>query len=1054
MRLPVRPAPRALRALSVTIAALGLMAFGASASVAAPPAADPDGPTWVADLSVQAFARDGQTLYIGGDFTRLSPRTGATIVLDGNDARQSTPEVNGDIRDSARDSNGGFYIVGSFTAVGGAPRPGVAHLLPDGSLDTAFSPPAITGSIQSIAVSGSAVYIGGTVSGVGGTFRNNIAALNPTTGALLPFSQGVSGYSDAITTMLVSGTTLYAGGSFSDSSGNNGIGMLAAYDTAAAGGAGAIKPAFVPEPNQTVNALYLETGTNTLYLGGGFGCLPDLNDNQGCDGGGELVRRNIAAVDATTGAVKAFNASVSLSGPNFSSVQTIGRDTNALVFGGDFNCVGATNNDDEDCNDGGEFARQNLVRVNLTTGAPDGWQPNPNETVRALDKTNASWLIGGDFTTIGGQPRSHLARVGEDNAAPVGALDVAPDAAVHTIVRRNDPSRVLIGGDFRGAGGVKRAGLAAIDLQSGQPTSWAPSAAGGLVRALAVSGSTVYVGGIFVTLGGQPRTHLGAVDAASGTVTAWAPQPNGSVDALVPLGGSVYAGGSFATVGGTPAPGLARIDAASGAAQAGFPGTVGAVSALAVQGSTLYVGGGFGQLGGQLRSNAGAVNLDTGTVTGWNPHTNSPVAALASTPGRVFLGGAFTTLNNGASNRTAVGAVDPTTGTALAGWDAHAQSVQVNALSLDGDDLYLGLSGQTLIAGTNVRGLASVAAADGAVRTGWVPQFASGVNAVSAQNGTIAAGGYFHAVDTTGQAGLATFTPAPVNVNAPSIDGTPAIGSTLTCAAGTWNGNPLLTRAWLRDGAPIPGATADTYTPVPADGGQAVACRVTASNLRGSASVTSASVNVAVVPVVPVVPGNGARVTLAAALGKTVKKASADTVVVTYPSNVTLKGATWTAEGLPEGKVAVTTSRRFESSVISSTLGKLTSDTKGAFSTTVKKPLRNARYTATAATGSASVLVRVAPALSSTTKKRQRGGKVTLAGTIRLPTLKKAGSLRVERKAGKAYRKVKTIPSFTKGRFSLKTAQKKGTTTYRVRFVPRSAKTYTAASLTIKVKRS
>jgi len=306
-------------------------------------------------------------------------------------------------------------------------------------------------------------------------------------------------------------------------------------------------------------------------------------------------------------------------------------------------------------------------------------------------------------------------------------------------------------------------------------------------------------------------------------------------------------------------------------------------------------------------------------------------------------------------------------------------------------------------------------------------------------------------VGTAGESGLATFTPAPVNLTAPAATGANIVGGGLTCAPGTWTGNPLLSREWLRDGTPVPGATAESYPVTGADATHTVACRVTATNLRGSASAVSNSFTV---PAVPVLPPPLVSVTLAAVLGKTVKKTSqADTVVVTYPSNVTLQGTTRTPGGGPEGKVAVTMSRRFESSLVSSTLGKLTSDTKGAFSTTVKKPLRNARYTATTAAGSASVLVRVAPALKSKTKKTQRGAKVTLAGTIKLPTLKKAGSLRVERKAGKAYRKVKTISSFAKGRFSLRTAQKKGTTTYRVRFVPKSAKTYTAATLTIKVKR-
>ncbi len=74
---------------------------------------------------------------------------------------------------------------------------------------------------------------------------------------------------------------------------------------------------------------------------------------------------------------------------------------------------------------------------------------------------------------------------------------------------------------------------------------------------------------------------------------------------------------------------------------------------------------------------------------------------------------------------------------------------------------------------------------------------------------------------------------AIANVTPPTITGSPAaVGNKLTGNRGTWPtsyGTLTYAYAWLRDGAPIPGATATTYTPVAADVGTDLIFRVTAS---------------------------------------------------------------------------------------------------------------------------------------------------------------------------------------------------------------------------------
>lgn len=64
----------------------------------------------------------------------------------------------------------------------------------------------------------------------------------------------------------------------------------------------------------------------------------------------------------------------------------------------------------------------------------------------------------------------------------------------------------------------------------------------------------------------------------------------------------------------------------------------------------------------------------------------------------------------------------------------------------------------------------------------------------------------------------------------PTITGGPRLGGTLTANTGAWAPGPVsLEVQWLRDGAPIPGANALTYQPVPADLGRTLSVRVTGS---------------------------------------------------------------------------------------------------------------------------------------------------------------------------------------------------------------------------------
>src|SRR6185436_14589570 len=121
---------------------------------------------------------------------------------------------------------------------------------------------------------------------------------------------------------------------------------------------------------------------------------------------------------------------------------------------------------------------------------------------------------------------------------------------------------VFAAGPVLSNGKVARRNAAALDLTTGQPTSWDPSVDGELWSLLAHSNS-VYLGGSFVAVGDQPIFNLAQVSATSGAlVNDWVPDPDGPVFALAwSSSGQVLAGGGFTEIGSQFRGFIAALDA-------------------------------------------------------------------------------------------------------------------------------------------------------------------------------------------------------------------------------------------------------------------------------------------------------------------------------------------------------------------------------------------------------------------------------------------------------------------------------------------------------------
>jgi hypothetical protein len=150
--------------------------IGVSGSAPTPPADN-----WVANAPVNAvaFSADGNTIYVGGNFTQIEPRISSCEAIDSTSGIVSStfPKVVGEVYASAPDSTGGWFSGGKFSLVGNIARVSTAHILSDGSADPAFNS-EFRGPILALTFFRNSLYVDGNFTHVGTLSRDNIAALS------------------------------------------------------------------------------------------------------------------------------------------------------------------------------------------------------------------------------------------------------------------------------------------------------------------------------------------------------------------------------------------------------------------------------------------------------------------------------------------------------------------------------------------------------------------------------------------------------------------------------------------------------------------------------------------------------------------------------------------------------------------------------------------------------------------------------------------------------------------------------------------------------------
>ncbi len=324
-----------------------------------------------ASAEVHSIALQGSTLYAGGNFTSVNGQTRnnlCEINAASGTLTSWNPNPNSFIN-ALTHSGTTLFAAGNFTSIGGQSRQYLAAIDTATGLATSWQANS-GGGISCLAVGNSQLYVGGTFSAIGGvssgdSTRNDIAALDLTTGAVSAWNPSADG---TVYSLAVSGSNVYAGGSFSN------IGGQLRNDIAALDATTGTATSWNPTANGLVNSIAVSG--SILYAGGNFTQM------------GSSTRNCIAAINiADTGTTTTWNPNITSTGTPV--VNTIFVNGSTIYAGGAFGSVGAS-------------VRDNLAAIDASTGLATTWSPNPDSYVYSVvpDPTSQVVYIGGAFSDI------------------------------------------------------------------------------------------------------------------------------------------------------------------------------------------------------------------------------------------------------------------------------------------------------------------------------------------------------------------------------------------------------------------------------------------------------------------------------------------------------------------------------------------------------------------------------------------------------------------------------------------------------------------------------
>jgi uncharacterized delta-60 repeat protein len=302
---------------------------------------------------------------------------------------------------------------------------------------------------------------------------------------------------------------------------------------------GTLDDSFNPNAGYYVYALALQDD-GKIVVGGQFTTM------------GSKPRGGIARLNSNGTLDGSFNTGGSATTINTLAVQSDDK----ILVGGRFNQI-----------DGDWQA--NIARLDPDGSRDETFNPDVNNDVEVLlVQPDDKILLGGSFLSIDGKSRKRIARLNPD-----GTLDMAFDPqadgtlcngctiqTVYSLALQAD-GKILVGGGFTTLGGQPRDRIGRLKPDGTLDAAFNPGANSYVLALVVQEDGKIVVGGTFYKLGGQSRNKIGRLKSDGTLDPAFNPEASSTVRALaVQADDKILVGGQFTDLGGQPLERIARLN--------------------------------------------------------------------------------------------------------------------------------------------------------------------------------------------------------------------------------------------------------------------------------------------------------------------------------------------------------------------------------------------------------------------------------------------------------------------------------------------------------------
>lgn len=411
---------------------------------------------------------------------------------------------------------------------------------------------------------------------------------------------------------------------------------------------------------------------------------------------------------------------------------------------------------------GGDFVQvrdprrlQNCAEFDATSGLVVRQSPNPDGAVRcALPDGAGGWYIGGDFSEVGGQPRSRLAHILPDGSVSTWAPSVV--GSVRAMLIKGDT--IYFGGGFTQVNGAARSHLAAVRRSTGNNVAWTQGTANDTVRCLSLNSGRLYVGGDFTTVNGTARSRIASFTVSNHALTTWAPSADDRVRCAIATASAVYIGGDFTTINGIPRGGGASLNPTGNFVLTWNPNTNGSVNCMFLSGASVLLGGTFTQVMGSPRNRIASVaSGSSATLSTWSRDLDGAVEGMTVVNDVVYATGSFERVDAVFRHRLVALGLPGTVAPAILDWRASVYGDDVWCVAAQGSGVFVG--GAFHACGLSRRSIAAYDQATG-LPLAWDPGVNGEVRSLAqGADGTLYAAGSFTSAGGVTRANMVALDP-------------------------------------------------------------------------------------------------------------------------------------------------------------------------------------------------------------------------------------------------------------------------------------------------------